>query len=273
MTDRFAIFGNPVQHSKSPQIYHAFAAEAGIDLTYERIEAPIDGFAEAFLAFRAAGGKGGNITTPFKLDAFAASTKRMRGAEIAGAVNTYKFEGNEILGENTDGVGLVNDIQQNLNVPLAGKRVLILGAGGAVRGAVLPFLDAGPEQLTIANRTAAKAEALASQFAAFGKVEALGLDDLAGRRFDVILNATSSGMTKSDLAIPASIFSNAVLAYELVYGKGKTPFLKTAEANSNAAIADGVGMLAEQAVEAFSFWYGIRPNSRAVIDMLTVPLV
>ncbi|MCA0422281.1 MAG: shikimate dehydrogenase [Proteobacteria bacterium] len=273
MTDRLAIFGNPVQHSKSPQIYHRFAEQAGIDLTYERIEAPLDGFHEAFMAFRASGARGGNITAPFKLDAYAASTKRMREAEIAGACNTYKFVGDDILVQNTDGIGLVNDIQQNLNVPLEGKRILILGAGGAVRGCLAPFLDQKPGTLTIANRTLSRADDLAARFAGFGKIEAVGLDGLDGRRFDVVLNATSAALSGQSLALPASIFREAVLAYDLNYGKGKTPFLKSAEANSSARLADGVGMLAEQAVEAFAWWYGTRPDSRAVIEMLTVPLV
>lgn len=273
MTDRLAIFGNPVQHSKSPQIYHRFAEQAGIDLTYERIEAPVDGFREAFLAFRASGARGGNITAPFKLDAYAASTKRMRDAEIASACNTYKFVGDDIFVRNTDGIGLVNDIQQNLNVAIAGKRILILGAGGAVRGCLAPFLEQKPGTLTVANRTLARAEDLATRFAAFGKVEAIGLDRLEGRRFDVVLNATSAALAGQALALPASVFREAVLAYDMNYGKGKTAFLKSAEANGNARIADGVGMLAEQAVEAFAWWYGTRPNSRPVIEMLTVPLL
>lgn len=273
MTDRLAIFGNPVQHSKSPQIYHSFAKDAGIDLVYERIEAPLDGFREAFLDFRKAGGKGGNITAPFKLQAFALSTKRMRGAEIAGACNTYKFEGDDILVQNTDGIGLVNDIQKNLKVSLAGKRVLILGAGGAVRGALVPFLDQKPATLTLANRTVAKAEALAEQFAPYGAIEAIALDALGGRRFDVVLNATSAGFAGVALDLPASIFRDAVLGYDMNYGKGKTAFLTAAEANGNCKIADGVGMLAEQAVEAFAWWYGHRPDSRHVISLLTVPLV
>ena len=273
MTDRYAIFGNPVGHSKSPHIYLTFARQHGIDLSYEKIEAPLDGFADAFQAWRASGAKGGNVTAPFKLDAYAAATKRMLQAELAGAVNCYKFENGEIIVENFDGIGLVNDIQQNLGVKLAGKRVLMLGAGGAVRGAVLPFLEAKPASFALANRTLAKAQELASRFAPYGAVEALPMDGLVGRSFDVILNATSASQTGVLPDISAAIFAPGALAYELVYGKGLTPFLKLAQAGGVTHVADGVGMLVEQAAEAFLWWRGIRPDTSGLIREMTVKLV
>ena len=273
MTDRYAIFGNPVGHSKSPHIYLTFARQHGVDLSYEKIEAPLGGFAEAFQSWRASGAKGGNITAPFKLDAYAAATKRMLRAELAGAVNCYKFEGDEIVVENFDGIGLVNDIQQNLKVSLAGKRVLMLGAGGAVRGAVLPFLEAGPASFALANRTLGKAQELASRFAPYGHVEALPMDGLAGRAFDVVLNATSASQTGALPTAPGSMFAPGALAYELVYGKGLTPFLKQAQAHGVSHVADGVGMLVEQAAEAFLWWRGIRPDTTGLIKDMTVKLV
>lgn len=272
MTDRYAVIGHPISHSKSPLIHTAFARQTGQDLAYTALEGPLDGFAGAVHAFRDAGGRGLNVTAPFKLQAFDLATDRLERAELAGATNALKFEGDRILADNFDGVGLVNDIQRNLGVALAGQRVLLLGAGGAVRGALLPFLAEQPAELVIANRTAEKAVALAAAFGGRGRVTGCGLGDLAGERFDVVLNATSASLKAELPAVPASVFAGVVLAYELVYGKGLTPFLRLAQNAGVPRLADGVGMLVEQAAEAFVWWRGVRPETAPVIARMTVPL-
>lgn len=271
MTDRYTVFGNPIGHSKSPFIHRAFAEATGEDIVYNATEAPVDGFAAALATFRAAGGSGCNITAPFKLDAFAAATDRRPGAQLAGASNCLKFEGDRIIAENFDGIGLRRDIEHNLGHPLAGRRVLLLGAGGATRGTLLPFLEAGPAILVIANRTRSKARDLAEMFAAYGPVEACGYEDLGPERFDVIVNATSASQTGAGLPISDQLFGKGALAYDMVYGRGLTPFLAQAR-GAGAQIADGVGMLVEQAAEAFDWWRGVRPETAPVIAALTVPL-
>jgi shikimate dehydrogenase len=273
MTDRYAVIGNPISHSKSPLIHTAFAQQTAQDIAYTALEGPLDGFAGAVHAFRDAGGRGMNVTAPFKLQAFALATDRLERAELAGATNALKFEGDRILADNFDGVGLVHDIQRNLGVALAGQRVLLLGAGGAVRGALLPFLAEQPAELVIANRTPEKATALAATFSGRGRITGCGFGDLDGERFDVVLNATSASLKAELPAVPASVFSGAVLAYELVYGKGLTPFLRLAQNAGVPRLADGVGMLVEQAAEAFVWWRGVRPDTGAVIARMTVPLV
>ncbi|MEX8492938.1 shikimate dehydrogenase [Sphaerotilus sp.] len=273
MTDRYAVIGNPISHSKSPLIHGAFAQQTAQDIAYTALEGPLDGFAGAVHAFRDAGGRGMNVTAPFKLQAFTLATDRLERAELAGATNALKFEGDRIWADNFDGVGLVNDIQRNLGVALVGKRVLLLGAGGAVRGALLPFLAEQPAALVIANRTAEKATALAAAFSGRGRITGCGFGDLAGERFDVVLNATSASLKAELPAVPASVFTGAVLAYELVYGKGLTPFLRLAQNAGVPRLADGVGMLVEQAAEAFVWWRGVRPETAPVIARMTVPLV
>ncbi len=273
MTDRYAVIGNPIRQSKSPLIHSAFAAATGQTLEYTAIEGPLDGFAKAVLAFRDAGGRGMNVTAPFKLQAFDLATHKLERAERAGATNCLKFEGDRITAENFDGLGLVNDIERNLGVKLRGKRVLMLGAGGAARGAMLPLLQALPSALVLANRTQAKAESLAQSFANAGPVSGCGLDDLKGERFDIVLNATSASLTGALPAVPTSIFAPDAVAYEMVYGKGLTPFLTLAKNAGVIHLADGVGMLVEQAAEAFAWWRGVRPETQAVIKQLTVPLV
>ena len=273
MTDRYALFGNPVSHSKSPLIHAAFAQALGHDIHYGLIEAPPGGFAAAALAFRDSGGKGGNVTTPFKLDAVALATECLQRAELAGEANCLKFEPDgRILAEMFDGVGLVNDIERNLGLALRGKRVLVLGAGGAVRGCLEPLLSRAPAALVIANRSPDKAVALAAQFASFGPVRGCGLGDLGDERFDLVLNGTSAGLRGEAPALPDSTYRGASLAYEMVYGRGLTPFLRHAQQGGVARIADGVGMLVEQAAEAWVWWRGVRPDTRDVIDRLRIPL-
>ena len=272
MTDRYAVLGNPIGHSKSPEIHSLFAQATGQDIGYTAIETPLDGFLETVRSFRAGGGRGVNVTLPFKLQAFEIATEPSERARLAGAANCLKFDGERILADNFDGVGLVNDLQRNLGRPLAGKRVLLLGAGGATRGALLPIAAQHPALITVANRTADKAHALQGDFAAHAQLQAGGFDELAGQAFDVVINATSTGLTQEALPLPAGVFAPGAIAYEMVYGKGLTPFLRQAQAAGVSTVADGVGMLVEQAAEAFAWWRGVRPETGPVIQRLTVPL-
>jgi len=272
MTDRYAVFGNPAMHSKSPLIHGMFARATGQDLTYEAIEPPLDGFAAAVAAFRARGGRGANVTMPFKLEAFALATHPSERARLAGAANALKFDGDRIYAENFDGVGLVNDIERNLGYPLAGKRVLLLGAGGAARGVVLPILQRTPAALTIANRNVPKALALRDMFAQYGPLTVGSYADLGNASFDVVLNATAASMRGELPPVTPAAFAPGSLAYELVYGKGLTPFLRLARDARAACLADGVGMLVEQAAEGFEWWRGVRPDTSAAIEKLRVPL-
>ncbi|WP_367350999.1 shikimate dehydrogenase [Ottowia sp.] len=279
MPDRYAVIGHPIAHSKSPLIHGLFAQATGQDMVYEAIDggAGPGGFGRALAAFCAAGGRGMNVTLPFKLEALAAADEASQDARLAGAANALRFEGGRVLAQNFDGIGLVRDIEHNLGLPLAGKRVLLLGAGGATRGALLPLARAGAARIVIANRTATKAEALARELAphmgacsvAGGGPEAAG----AGQAFDLVLNATSASLGGEAPAVPAAAFAPGALAYDMVYGKGLTPFLQLAQAAGCARIADGVGMLVEQAAEAFAWWRGVRPDTREVLQRLTVPLV
>jgi shikimate dehydrogenase len=275
MTDRYAVIGNPIEQSKSPLIHTAFAQVIGQDIQYTKLLAPLGGFAPAVDAFRSAGGLGMNVTAPFKLDAFAYATELAPSAQMVGAVNAMKFEGDRVYAENFDGLGLVRDLVHNLRCPLKDRRVLILGAGGATRGALLPLLTEQPAQLVIVNRTVAKAQELAAlaQLHQTGQVpvQGLGYEAVQGA-FDVVLNASSSSLTHELPPLPASVFAPGCLAYDLTYGKGLTPFLKLAQQAGETRLADGVGMLAEQAAEAFAWWRGVRPDTAAVIAQLTVPL-
>lgn len=276
MSDQYAVIGNPIGHTKSPLIHGLFSEESHQDISYTAIEGPLepdDAFAATVRSFFAAGGKGMNVTAPFKLKAFAMADERSERAALAGAANTLSFRDGRIIAENFDGVGLVRDIEVNLNLPMAGKRVLVLGAGGAVRGALLPFIAARPAELVVANRDVAKVEALIARVATGNSLVACGYDDLAAMgRFDLVVNATSASLSGELPPVPPSVFDPRGAAYELVYGKRLTPFLRHARHAGVLGIADGVGMLVEQAAEAFAWWRGVRPETRAVIDRLTVPL-
>lgn len=276
MTDRYAVIGNPIEQSKSPLIHTTFAQVTGQDIDYIKVLGPLGGFAQTVDAFRASGGRGMNVTAPFKLDAFAYATDLAPSAQMAGAVNAMKFVGNKVYAENFDGVGLVRDVVHNLGCDLQGRRVLILGAGGATRGALLPLLVEQPSELVIVNRTVAKAQELAAlaQQHQTGQVPVLGVGyDVVQGAFDVVLNASSSSLTGELPPLSASVFAPGCLAYDLTYGKGLTPFLQLAQQAGVTQLADGVGMLAEQAAEAFAWWRGVRPDTAAVITKLTVPLV
>jgi shikimate dehydrogenase len=273
MTDHYAVIGNPVAQSKSPQIHAAFAKETGQDLDYVAILGPIGGFAGRVDQFRREGGRGLNVTVPFKLDAFAYATDLSERARTAGAANALKFEGARVFAENFDGVGLVRDIRENLGFPLTGKRILLLGAGGAARGVIVPFLEEKPASLVIVNRTPDKGAELQREFSRHGGVESLDYAELEGARaFDLILNTTSAGLHGEGPPVPAQNFAPGALAYDLVYGKGLTPFLSAARSAGAARIADGLGMLVEQAAETFAWWRGVRPQTKAVIDSLAAPL-
>ncbi len=300
MTDRYAVIGHPISHSKSPLIHKMFAEQTGQDICYEAIEAPLDGFAATIERLRAEGYKGCNVTVPFKFEAFNLATDLSERAQSAQTVNTLMFKGDAILGENTDGAGLVADIERNIGFHLNGKNVLLLGAGGAAYGVSLPLLVAGTA-LTIANRTLDKAETLRKQLAEAlrnhlsagqqeeitfsptthhlvgrlraGTVRSCSYMSLENKRFDVIINATSiglpnpPGMFEASLPLPHGIFAPGAHAYDMMYGR-ETPFMKFAREQGAAVVADGLGMLVEQAAEAFYIWRGVRPDTAPVLAAL-----
>ena len=268
MSDLYCVFGNPVAHSKSPLIHAAFAAATGQDLTYEARLAPVDGFARAVADFVAAGGKGANVTVPFKEEAFRLSGRLSERAARAGAVNTLAFGDDGVFGDNTDGAGLVRDITHNLGFSLAGKRILLLGAGGAARGVIAPLLGEKPASLRIANRSAEKAQTLADAFADLAPLEAGSFGETAGQGFDVLINATSASLSGAALPLPSGIFAVGSLAYDMMYGKGETPFLQQAREQGAVHLADGLGMLVEQAAEAFFVWRGVRPETAGLLAEL-----
>ena len=269
MTDRYVVIGNPIAHSKSPQIHARFAQQTGEDIAYDRLLAPVDGFDAAVREFIAAGGRGANVTVPFKLDAFALADERSARADAAGAVNTLKFEAGRIIGDNTDGVGLVRDIVAGAGVGVAGKRVLLLGAGGAARGVILPLLAEMPAELAIANRTVLKAQELVAQFA-HPALRASRFEDLSGA-FDIVINATSASLSAELPPVPATAFSSASFAYDMMYGAQPTVFMQLA-AMHGATVRDGLGMLVEQAAESFFLWRGVRPDTAPVYQWLRAQL-
>ena len=275
MTDRYAVFGNPVGHSKSPRIHALFAAQTGQDIRYEAILADRHGFAASVDAFVAAGegpARGANVTVPFKEEAFRLASRRTPRAEAAGAVNTLSFDAGGIVGDNTDGAGLVRDLKENLGCDLNRRRILLLGAGGAARGAILPLLLENPAMLVIANRTEEKAARLALEFArlpgcAIGiKPESAGFSGLTGQTFDLVINATSAGLGDAVLPLPTSVFAPGCVAYEMVYGR-ETSFMAQAR-DAGARVSDGLGMLVEQAAEAFFVWRSVRPLTGPVLAAL-----
>jgi shikimate dehydrogenase len=273
MTDKYCVIGNPIAHSKSPEIHPVFAAQTGQDIAYERCLAPLDGFADTVRRLIAEAYRGANVTVPFKLEAAGIATRLTERARLAGAVNTLSFEGGEIVGDNTDGVGLVTDIVKNAGVPLAGKRVLLLGAGGAARGVILPFLEQGPAAIVIANRTRATADALVEQFSAQahpGQISAIGFDEIKGP-FDVVVNATSASLAGDMPPVPASSFGPDTLAVDIMYGKQPSAFMEFA-ALHGAAVRDGLGMLVEQAAEAFTIWRGVRPDTAPLLVQMRTKL-
>ena len=264
--DRYVVIGNPVAHSKSPHIHAAFARQTGQDLSYERLLAPLDGFAATVRDFIEQGGKGMSVTVPFKLEAHALADMLTERARAAGAVNSLKFVDGRMLGDNTDGAGLVSDIERNAGVSLRGKKILLLGAGGAARGAILPLLEADVASLTIANRTTAKASELANAFSARGNILARDVEALQGG-FDIVINATSASMDGELPPVRPDIFAPGALAYDMMYGKEPTVFMRFA-AQHGVAAQDGLGMLVEQAAEAFLLWRAVRPDTAPVYAAL-----
>ena len=269
--DRYAVFGNPIAHSRSPAIHARFAELTGQTLTYERILAPVDGFTAALHDFILSGGRGANVTLPFKLDACAAATRLTARADAAGAVNTLSFREGEIVGDNTDGIGLVTDLLVNAGVALQSRRILLLGAGGAAQGAVLPLLQALPAELVIANRSAAKAAALALRFADHGPVRACTFEALGADSFDVVINATSASIAGAVPAVDPGLFDGGTFAYDMMYATAPTAFMRLA-AHRGATVRDGLGMLVEQAAEAFQVWRGVRPPTAALLAELRTTL-
>ncbi|WP_022978834.1 shikimate dehydrogenase [Ideonella sp. B508-1] len=269
--DLYAVIGHPVAHSRSPAIHAAFAAATGQTLRYERVLAPLDGFAQTLADFADQGGLGCNVTVPFKFEAFAAAAERSERAELAGAVNTLQRDSGRWLADNTDGVGLVRDIVVNAGVPLAGRRVLLIGAGGAGAGVLGPLLAEGPAQLVLANRSLDKAQTLVARHTDLARrhgseLRSSGLE-APGTGFDVVLNATASSLGGGEVPVPASVLKPGALALDLMYGPAARPFLAWATRHG-ATGRDGLGMLVEQAAESFAWWRGVRPPTADVLATL-----
>ncbi|MSP99796.1 MAG: shikimate dehydrogenase [Methylotenera sp.] len=265
MSDQYAVIGNPIAHSKSPLIHAAFAKQTQQAMHYEALLAPLDGFAATVQALIEQGYKGVNVTVPFKFEAFQLANQHSARAIAAGAANTLSFNAQGIVADNTDGAGIVRDIEQNLGRSIAGKRVLLIGAGGAAGGVLQPLLAAKPSTLVISNRSLDKAQRMVKKEAQSQiKLQACRFEDLKQQTFDIIINATSAGLTDSPLAIPNSIFAQNCLAYDMMYGR-ETPFMRQAK-DHGAQVADGLGMLVEQAAEAFFIWRDIRPTTQAVMQ-------
>ena len=275
--DRYLVVGNPIAHSRSPEIHAAFARQTGQAMSYERLLvalAPAGEFARTVDAFFAGGGSGLNVTLPFKEQAFAFARRHSARAQLAGAVNTLALDGATVVGDNTDGPGLVTDLRGRLGFDPAGRSVLLLGAGGAARGVVMSLLQAGAASLTVANRTPAKAALLADRFNASYALREAGLPSVratslaAAERADLIVNTTSSGVLGGELELPPGLFAGCALAYDCVYAARPTAFMVQAQSGGAARCADGLGMLLEQAAESFLIWRGVRPETAPVYRML-----
>ncbi|MDQ7074268.1 MAG: shikimate dehydrogenase [Gammaproteobacteria bacterium] len=269
-TDHYQVVGNPIAHSLSPQIHQQFAAQTQQALHYDKQLVELEDFAAAMDAFIQHGGKGVNITVPFKQDAWQYADQRSKRAERAGALNTLKINADgSTFGDNTDGLGLVRDLTQNQHIALKGQRILLLGAGGAVRGVLQPLLEQQPALLHIANRTASKAEALALDFADLGKLNGSGFAELENLEpFDLIINGTAASLSGELPPLPERILITKGSAYDMMYSQTPTAFVQWAWQHGAAKAVDGLGMLVEQAAEAFLLWRGVRPNSLAVMKTL-----
>jgi shikimate dehydrogenase len=269
MTDHYAVMGNPVAHSKSPRIHTLFARQTAQDIEYGAILVEPGGFAQAVAVFLARGGKGLNVTVPFKQQAWALARTRTARAERAGAVNTLVLETSGAhFGDTTDGVGLVRDLSANHGCPLAGRRLLLVGAGGAAQGVIEALLDEQPALLVVANRTAGKAVELARRFCSLGRIEGCGLQDPAGQGFDVIINATAASLGGAVPALPDDVVTPSTWCYDMMYGDAPTAFVRWGRVRGAAQSLDGLGMLVEQAAESFKLWRGVRPETAPVIAAL-----
>lgn len=265
--DHYCVMGNPIAHSKSPRIHQAFARQTGQSLDYQAVLVPEDAFTETLEAFRLQGGKGANITLPFKEAAWELAAERTTRADRAGAVNTIWFGDSVIHGDNTDGIGLVRDLCNNLNCSLSGKEVLVLGAGGAVRGIIDPLFDAGVAGIVIANRTVDRAQSIAERFADRGSIQAVSYADLDGT-FGVIINGTSLSLQGQIPPLPDTVLSPGAFVYDMMYQREPTSFMRWAAEREAGLTADGLGMLVEQAAEAFYIWRGVHPDTAPVIAEL-----
>ena len=267
--DQYAVMGNPIAHSKSPRIHALFAKQTGQRLVYTAIQVDHGGFQQALGNFQASGGKGLNVTVPFKREAWELVDERSARAQRAGAVNTIALRADGVLfGDNTDGAGLIRDLRDNSGATLTGQRVLILGAGGAVRGVLAPLLEERPALLIIANRTADRATELAQEFSALGPVSGCGFDALPGKQFDLLINGTSASLHGDLPPLPDDVLTPGAFCYDLMYGAQPTVFMRWAQQHGAAKVLDGLGMLVEQAAEAFFVWRGIRPHTVPVITQL-----
>ena len=271
MNDHYLVLGNPIEHSLSPDIHAQFAAQTDQSIDYGRrlIDTQDGAFATAVKSMQAEGIKGANVTVPFKEIAFALADELSERAQTAGAANTLVFrDDGSIYADNTDGAGLVNDIKYNQQVPIAGKRILVVGAGGAVRGVLQPLINEQPAGITIVNRTLDKAERLQAMFAQVFPLEVSNFAGIDGRQFDIVINGTSLGLQGKVAPLPGGIFSKQALAYDMMYGAGSRPFQQWALAQGAEKAVDGLGMLVGQAAESFYLWRGVRPEIGPVIDNL-----
>ncbi len=263
---RYAVVGHPVSHSKSPSIHRAFAKQCTVVMEYEAIQLDLGGFVQGVRNLQAAAFGGANVTLPFKEQARRLADRLSPRATIAGAVNTLKFsDDGDIEGDNTDGAGLVIDLVQNIGISLAGLRLLVVGAGGAVRGILEPLLSAGVAGVTLVNRTHEKAERLAQEFSSHGLVEAHVLEKVGQAPFDLVINGTAASLEGELPALPSTVFAQTTLVYDLAYADQLTPFLSLAKSAGVDRIADGLGMLVEQAAESFTIWHGIRPDTARIL--------
>ena len=269
MIDRYAVFGHPISHSKSPRIHALFAAQTGQVMSYEALDVPPERFVAEVEAFLSTGGSGLNCTVPLKEQAFALAASLSDRARRAGAVNTLAVQADgSLLGDNTDGVGLLRDLTTNLNLTVAGKSLLILGAGGAVRGILQPLLAERPRRVVIANLTVAKAERLVDEFADLAALEACNYPRLSWSGFDLILNATAASLSGELPPLADELLNPGGACYDLAYGSTPTAFVRWGQSIGAALSVDGIGMLVEQAAEAFGLWRGVRPETRSVIRSL-----
>ena len=268
MSDKYAVIGNPIAHSKSPLIHHAFAKESDQSIAYTAELIPLDGIEAGLDTLQQKGFKGLNVTVPFKEQVWQSLTDKSERATLAGAVNTIVFnDDGSRYGDNTDGVGLCLDLTQNHGIDLANKRILLLGAGGAARGVIQPLLAFQPAQLTIANRTLRKAQTLAALFNHLGPLRAASFEQLTDN-FDLIINATSASLQGDVPPIPSATISSQTFCYDMMYSNTDTAFIQWAKKHQAVKTSDGLGMLVEQAAESFRLWRGIKPNTQTVIDLL-----
>jgi shikimate dehydrogenase len=265
----FAVFGNPIKQSKSPIIHTLFAQQYAQQIEYRAVHVELDDFVQATSRFFESGGAGLNVTVPFKHEAFALAHRNSERSLRAGAVNVLTLADDGLIdGDNTDGIGLIRDLIANLGWTVQGLRVLLVGAGGAARGVLEPLLREQPRELLVVNRTAARAAELATEFADIGRLEGGAFDLIGARQFDLIINATSAGLSGAVPALPSSMLTESSRCYDMVYGAEPTPFLRWSADHAAGAVSDGLGMLVEQAAEAFYIWRQLRPETRSVIDQL-----